>query len=110
MLNGEMWARFNTRVYLVDAPQFITVEMLDTAGNPVSTFSFKPAPQATLVMNGKTIPFSQVEVGDTLTFWKSEKRLATPVMPPETRIAWQVFPPPESPGTSRPITQARAGG
>jgi len=109
MLNGEKWARFNTRVFLIDYPKFITVEMLDTAGNRVSTFSFKPAPQARIVMNGKSIPFSQVELGDTIIFWKSERRLETAAMPSETTVAWQVLPP-RSPATSRAISQARASG
>ena len=35
MLNGEKWASFDTRLYLIDYPKFITGEMLDASGNPV---------------------------------------------------------------------------
>ncbi|HUO19546.1 MAG TPA: hypothetical protein VMU44_07225 [Steroidobacteraceae bacterium] len=93
VLDGREWARFDTRVYLIDYPQFITVRMLDVRGNPVSTFSFHPAPNARIVMNGRSIPFSQVKLGDTITFWKSEQRLDRRLMPPETAVAWQVMPP-----------------
>jgi hypothetical protein len=98
MLDGEKWAKFNTRVYLANFPKFITVEMLDVGGNPISTFSFRPAPGARIVMNGTSMSFSEVERGDLITFWKSEKRLDTHTMPPETAASWQALPPLHSRG------------
>jgi len=103
---GQEWGRFNSKVYLVDFPKFITVEMLDVTGNPISTFSFKPAPNARIVMNGKSIPFSKVQRGDLITFWKSEKRLDARSMPLETAGSWQVLPPQESPPMRGMFTQA----
>ena len=93
VLDGREWARFDTQVYLVAYPRFITVRMLDVRGNPVSTFSFHPAPGARLVMDGKSIPFSDVRLGDTITFWKSAQRLDRPLMPRESAVSWQVMPP-----------------
>lgn len=104
---GQEWARFNTKVYLVDFPRFITVEMVDVAGNPISTFSFKPASSARILMNGKSIPFSEVEPGDLITFWKSQKRLDARAMPLETARAWQVLPPPGPPAMPRLVVQVR---
>ena len=91
--NGEKWAKFNAKVYLVNLPNFITVEMLDVAGNPVSTFSLKPAPNDTIEANGKSMSFSEVKSGDVITFWKSEQRLDAKAMPAETAASWQVMPP-----------------
>jgi len=93
---GEKWAKFNAKVYLVNLPDFITVEMLDVAGNPISTFSFKPPPSEKIVVNGNGISFSEVKRGDVITFWKSEKRLEAKTMPAETAQAWDVLPPQKS--------------
>jgi hypothetical protein len=108
VLDGREWARFDTRVYLNDYPRFITVEMLDVRGNPVATFSFHPAPGARVVMDGKSIPFSDVRLGDTITFWKTEQRLDRRAMPRETAVSWQVMPPLGS-APPRLTAQARAG-
>jgi len=94
--NGEKWAKFKAKVYIVNLPDFITVEMLDVAGNPVSTFSLKPAPNDKIVVDGKSMSFSEVKAGDVITFWKSEKRLDAKAMPAETAASWQVLPPQKS--------------
>jgi len=104
---GQEWARFDTRVYLADFPKFITVEMLDPSGNPISTFSFKPARKDRILVNGKSLPFSEVEPGDLITFWKSQKRLDARAMPLETAEAWQVLPPQQSPPMPRMVVRLR---
>jgi hypothetical protein len=94
--NGEKWAKFKAKVYIVNLPDFITVEMLDVAGNPVSTFSLKPAATDKIEVNGTPMSFSEVKPGDVITFWKSEQRLDAKAMPAETTKAWQVMPPEQS--------------
>jgi hypothetical protein len=95
--NGEKWAKFKAKVYLVKLPDFITVEMLDVAGNPVETFSLKPDPNDKIVLDGgKSMSFSEVKAGDVITFWKSEKRLDAKAMPASTAASWLVLPPQKS--------------
>jgi hypothetical protein len=45
--DSTRYAKFQAKVYISD-PEFMTVELLDVAGNPVTTFSFKPSPHAPL--------------------------------------------------------------
>ena len=96
LYNGEKWAKFKAKIYLVNLPDFITVEMLDVAGMPVETFSLKPAPNDKIVVDGKSMSFSEVKAGDVVTFWKSEKRLDTKAMPTDTAASWLVLPPQKS--------------
>ena len=91
--NGEKWAKFSAKVYLVNLPDFITVEMLDVAGNPASTLSLKPGPNDKILVNGNPVSFSELKPGQVITFWKSEQRLEAKAMPAETTQAWQVMPP-----------------
>ena len=92
--NGEKSAKFKAKVYLVNLPDFINVEMLDVAGNPAETFSLKPDPNDKIVLDaGKSMSFSEVKAGDVITFWKSEKRLDTKAMPTATAASWLILPP-----------------
>jgi len=92
--NGEKWAKFKAKVYLVKLPDFITVEMLDVAGTPVETFSLKPDPKDKIVLDaGRSMSFSEDKAGDVITFWKSEKRLDAKAMPTSTTASWLVLPP-----------------
>jgi len=40
---GERYAKFEAKVYLID-PAFTTVQLLNVAGDMVTTFSLKPGP------------------------------------------------------------------
>ena len=91
--NGEKWAKFNAKVYLVSLPDFITVEMLDVSGYTTSTFSFKPKPNSQIVINGKSTPFTDVKPGDVITLWMPEQRLEARALPTATAEGWNVLPP-----------------
>lgn len=93
LANGEKWAKFNAKVYLVNLPEFITVEMLDVAGLAVTTFSLKPSPTEKVVVNGQSVPFSQVKRGDVITLWFPEARFEAKAVPAATANSWIVFPP-----------------
>ena len=91
--NGEKYAKFNAKVYLVKLPDFITIEWLDVAGMPTSTFSLKPPPGEQIVVNGKSMPISEVKPGDTITLWIPEKRFEARALPASTSASWWVLPP-----------------
>ena len=93
LANGEKWAKFNAKVYLVNLPDFVTVEMLDVAGLAVTTFSLKPSPTEKVVVNGQGVPFSQVKRGDVITLWFPETRFEAKAVPAATANSWIVFPP-----------------
>ena len=90
--NGKRYAKFEAKVYISD-PAFMTIELLDTAGNTVTTFSFKPAPGTGVHVNGKLRKFSDMKVGEKLTIWVSENRMEAKELPSSTAKSWTVLPP-----------------
>jgi hypothetical protein len=92
VVKGVKYAKFNAKVYLAN-PDFITVQLLNVAGDMISTFSFKPGPGAQIVVNGKPEGFSDLKPGDAITFWLPEKSLKARALPGPTKQAWRVLPP-----------------
>jgi hypothetical protein len=91
---GHRYAKFEAKVY-ISSPQFMTVELLDASGATVTTFSFKPGAGTVqgVHVNGKLRKFSDMAVGEKLTFWVSEKRLTAMELPGSTANSWAVLPP-----------------
>lgn len=92
---GQRYGKFVAKVY-ISSPQFMTVELLDSAGATVTTFSFKPGTGVGVDgvhVNGKLRKFSDMAVGEKLTFWVSEKRLTAGELPGSTANSWAVLPP-----------------
>ena len=90
--HGERYAKFDAKVYLVD-PAFTTVNLLNVAGDMLTTFSLKPSPDQHVLVNGEETAFHDLKVGQKITFWISEKRLEAVELPGSTEHAWQVLPP-----------------
>jgi hypothetical protein len=89
---GKRYAKFEAKVYISD-PAFMTVQMLNGAGDTVTTFSFKPGPNQHVLSNGKEKVFHDLQVGEKITIWVSEKRLEAFAMPGSTHDHWTVLPP-----------------
>jgi hypothetical protein len=89
---GQRYAKFEAKVYISD-PSFMTVQMLDAAGNTVTTFSFKPGPNQHVLVNGKDKAFHDLAVGEKITVWVSEKRLDAAKLPGSTTDKWALLPP-----------------
>jgi hypothetical protein len=89
---GQRYAKFEAKVY-ISSPEFMTVNLLDAAGNTVTTFSFKPAPGTGVHVNGQLRKFSDMSVGEKLTIWVSEKRMSAMELPGSTASSWAVLPP-----------------
>jgi hypothetical protein len=89
---GERYAKFDAKVYIAD-PAFTTVQLLNVAGDPVTTFSLKPGPDEHVLVNGDETAFHDLKVGQKVTFWVSEKRLEAVELPGSTEHAWTVLPP-----------------
>ena len=90
--DGKRYAKFNARVFLNSADR-TTVELLNVRGDGISTFSFKPAPEAGVMIEGKKVKFTDLKKGETISFWVSEDRLTASELPGSTEESWAVLPP-----------------
>lgn len=89
---GKRYAKFNAKVYLNSADR-TTVQLLNVRGDGLSTFSFKPAPNAGVNIDGKKVQFKDLKKGETISFWVSEDRLTAHELPGSTEESWAVLPP-----------------
>ncbi|HWN06129.1 MAG TPA: hypothetical protein VNO53_03115 [Steroidobacteraceae bacterium] len=89
---GKRYAKFNAKVFLNSADR-TTVELLNTKGDRLSTFSFKPGPDAGVDIDGKKTKFTDLKKGEKISFWVSEDRLSAQEMPGSTEESWAVLPP-----------------
>jgi hypothetical protein len=89
---GKRYAKFEAKVYISD-PEFMTVQMLNAAGETVTTFSFKPGPNQHVLVNGQPKAFHDLAVGEKITVWVSEKRLEAVQLPGSTADRWALLPP-----------------
>ncbi len=92
MYKGQKYAKFQAKVYLNSAA-FTTLNLLDAAGNTVTTFSIKPGPNQHVYVNGQKKAFTDLQVGDTITVWVSENRTDAASMPGSTEDRWALYPP-----------------
>lgn len=90
--NGKRYAKFNAKVYLNSADR-TTVTLQSAAGKDLSTFSFRPGPDATIRVNGKPTRITEFRPGETITFWVSEDRMTATAMPGSSEESWSVLPP-----------------
>ena len=89
---GKRYAKFNARVYL-NSKDRTTVELLNTRGDRLSTFSFKPSAEGGVHVNDKLVKFHDMKPGEKLSFWVSEDRLTASELPGSTDDSWAVLPP-----------------
>jgi len=90
--NGKRYAKFRAEVYISD-PSFMTVQMLDATGDMVTTFSFRPAPDQGVHINGQLRKFDDMAEGEVLTIWVSEDRMTAQELPGSTTNSWAILPP-----------------
>jgi hypothetical protein len=72
----------------------MTVKLLNAAGEMVTAFSIKPRPDQHVHVDGVDKKFGDLRVGEKLTFWVSENRMAAQELPGSTKDSWAVLPPP----------------
>jgi hypothetical protein len=90
--NGKRYAKYNAKVYLNSADR-TTVTLVSPAGKDLSTFSFRPAPDAMIRVNGKPTKITDFRPGETISFWVSEDRMTASAMPGSSEESWAVLPP-----------------
>ena len=89
---GKRYAKFNAKVFLTSADR-TTVQLLNVKGDPLTTFSFKPGPDAAVSIEGKRTKFTDLKKGETISFYVSEDRLQASELPGSTEESWAVLPP-----------------
>src|SRR3984957_3727852 len=89
---GKRYAKFEAKVY-ISSPKFMTVQMLDSTGATVTTFSFKPGPDQGVHMNGQLRKFHDMAFGELQTMCGSEYRTTAEDLPASTEDAWAMHPP-----------------
>jgi len=90
--DGERWAKFAAKVYLVELPDFVAFEIPDLEGF-TTTINIEPRPTATIYVHAKRVLFRDLQLGDEVTFWMREQRLEPRALPTTTEEAWRVLPP-----------------
>lgn len=89
---GKRYAKFEAKVY-ISSPEFMTIQILNAAGDTVTTASFKPGPNQHVIVNGQDKAFHDLSVGEKITVWVSEKRLDAQKLPGSTEDKWALLPP-----------------
>lgn len=89
---GKRYAKFKAKVYLNSADR-TTVQLLNTQGDPLTTFSIKPGPDAAVDIDGKKTKFKDLKTGEKISFYVSEDRLSASEQPGSTEESWAVLPP-----------------
>jgi hypothetical protein len=75
MKNGEKWIRFDASVAAIKGNE-VTADFVDTTDQVVSTLTFVTPKDATLMVDGKEIKYSELSKGDRLYVWMPEKHAA----------------------------------
>jgi hypothetical protein len=94
--SGHKYGKFSAKVYL-NSKDRTTFNLIDAKGDTKTTFSIKPAPGATLTINGEKTRFQDLRTEQVVTFWVSETRLAAQELPAATSKSWSMLPPTEAP-------------
>ncbi len=91
-LEGKRYAKFDAKVYIT-GKEITTVNLMNAKGDVVDTFSLKPGPEQKIKINGKDTKFSDLRVGEKITFWVPEDRMEAAALPGATEESWAVAPP-----------------
>ncbi len=91
---GVTYAKFNAKVYINNMPDFVTLQVLNVAGTPLTTFSVKPKPGAVYYVDGKKTNPEDLKVGQQITLWVPENKMEANALPAPTQQRWVVIPPP----------------
>jgi len=94
--NGVNYAKFSAQVAKVSSSG-VTLQLLDTAGTPITPLTIKPADQkAFILVNGKQTHITDLSQGDSVTFWVPQSRMEVHALPSQSH--WIVLA--EAPSTN----------
>jgi hypothetical protein len=75
----------------------VTLQLVDVSGNPISPLTIKPTDKkAFILVNGKETYVTDLNQGDSITFWVPQSRMEVNALPSQTGSHWNVLA--EAPG------------
>jgi len=81
---GVDYAKFNAKVAKVSSSG-VTVQLLNTAGTPITPLTIKPADQkAFILVDGKQTHMTDLKEGDSVTFWVPQSRMEVHAVPSQS--------------------------
>jgi hypothetical protein len=81
---GVNYAKFNAKVTKVTSSG-VTVDVLNVAGDPISPLTIKPADsKAFILVNGKQTKITDLNQGDSVTFWVPQSRMEVNALPSQS--------------------------
>jgi hypothetical protein len=81
---GVNYAKFSAKVTKVSSSG-VTVQLLDVAGSPITPLTIKPADQkAFILVNGKQTHITDLNEGDSVTFWVPQSRMEVNALPSQS--------------------------
>src|SRR5215469_17146921 len=88
---GINYAKFNAKVSKVSSSG-VTVDVLDAGGNPVTPLTIKPTDEkASVLVNGKQTRMTDLNPGDSITFWVPQSRMEVNALPAQAASHWIVL-------------------
>ena len=88
---GVDYAKFNAKVAKVSSSG-VTVQVLNTAGTPITPLTIKPADQnAFILVDGKKTQITDLREGDSVTFWVPQSRMEVHPVPSQSQSHWIVL-------------------
>jgi hypothetical protein len=81
---GVNYAKFNAKVTKVSSSG-VALQLLNTAGDPITPLTIKPADQkAFILVNGKQTQVTDLNEGDSVTFWVPQSRMQVDAIPSQS--------------------------
>src|SRR6516164_1990681 len=81
---GVNYAKFSAKVAKVSSSG-VTVQVLNTAGTPITPLTIKPADQnAFILVDGKQTHMTDLKEGDSVTFWVPQSRMEVHAVPSQS--------------------------
>ena len=81
---GVDYAKFSAKVAKVSSSG-VTVQLLNTAGTPITPLTIKPADQkAFILVDGKQTHMTDLKEGDSVTFWVPQSRMEVHAVPSQS--------------------------
>ena len=77
---GHRYMKVQGKVYIPEKDK-LTVTFLDEFGNDLSTLTIKGPKSHSVIINGKQVPFANLQRGEKLTFWVPESIFSTQSAP-----------------------------
>ncbi len=81
LVNGENWARIEGRLIAVNPNGSVTAMVIDPQGRNMGRLTLKPTPGQKVILDGREVPFNQLETGAVVHLYIPEHMYAVATEP-----------------------------